>query len=164
MEEQSGHKKQIIAALAVLIVIFAIVAAAAVAGGKKDTDTAHVHSDGTVHNHVTGESTAPEATHSDATYKDGTYKATGDYTSPGGSQEITVSVTLKDNVITATSATSGASDTESKEHQEEFIANYKDLVIGKKISDVKLSRVAGSSLTSQGFNDAIQQIETDAEA
>ncbi|MDB5170224.1 MAG: hypothetical protein JWN82_620 [Candidatus Saccharibacteria bacterium] len=153
MEESSGHKKQIIVTLAVLIVIVAIVAAAMVAGNKDDTQ-----------NSGSSNTSAMTATvDPSATYTDGTYEATGDYVSPGGNEEITISVTLKDNVVTDTSAINGATDTEAKQHQDDFIGGYKSLVVGKNINEVKLSRVSGSSLTSQGFNDAIQQIRNKAE-
>jgi uncharacterized protein with FMN-binding domain len=159
MDESSGRKKQIIAALAVLIVIVVIVGGVVAFGGKDESsEHAHHHASSS-----SNSSTSTVAADPNATYKDGTYKATGDYVSPGGNQEITVSVTVKDGVITDTSAQNGASDTESKEHQEDFIDNYKSQVVGKKLSEVSLSRVSGSSLTSQGFNDAIQQIRDQAE-
>ncbi|WP_447589312.1 hypothetical protein [Microbacterium lacticum] len=37
-------------------------------------------------------------------------------------------------------------------------------VVGKDIDDVSVSRVAGSSLTSGGFNDALETIKADARA
>jgi hypothetical protein len=37
-------------------------------------------------------------------------------------------------------------------------------VVGKSLDDIKVSKVAGSSLTSGGFNKAIEQIKTDATA
>ena len=42
--------------------------------------------------------------------------------------------------------------------------NVKTLVVGKKITDVKLDKVSGSSLTPKGFNDALEQIKTLAKA
>ena len=161
MEESPGRKKQIIAMLAVLIVIVVIVGGAVALNGKDDSHDEHDHTHTTSSN---VESPAETATDPNASYKDGTYKATGDYVSPGGSQEITVSVTVENGIITDTSAQNGANDTESKEHQGDFIAGYKSKVVGKKLSEVSLSRVSGSSLTSQGFNDAIQQIRQDAKS
>jgi hypothetical protein len=38
------------------------------------------------------------------------------------------------------------------------------LVVGKSVDEVSLSRVAGSSLTSLGFNNALTQIKEDAKA
>lgn len=97
------------------------------------------------------------------TYKPGTYNATGHYTSPGGNQSITISLSVAaDGTVTDTTATSGAIDRESDEWQGRFINGYKQQVVGKKISDIQLSRVSGSSLTSQGFNEAVDQISQQA--
>ena len=73
-------------------------------------------------------------------------------------------MTLKDGAVTETSATSGAIDDEGKEYQSDFIAGYKQQVVGKKVDTISLSRVSGSSLTSQGFNNALKQIETQAQS
>jgi len=96
-------------------------------------------------------------------YRDGTYTAIGSYDSPGGTERLTVEVTLQDGVITSTSAQPGASDSESATFEAQFISGYKQLIIGKNIADVSLSRVSGSSLTSQGFNDALEQIKKQAQ-
>jgi uncharacterized protein with FMN-binding domain len=97
-------------------------------------------------------------------FKDGTYSATGSYDSPGGTETIDVTVTLANNVITSVAATPRANVQEAAEYQQAFISGYQPLVVGKKITDVSLTRVAGSSLTSIGFNDAISQIESKAAA
>ena len=97
-----------------------------------------------------------------ATYKDGTYSATGSYSTPNGRESIELTVTITNNVITDTSLVENARSGEARDYQAEFASNYKDLVVGKKVNDVSLSRVAGSSLTSYGFNAALTQIKTDA--
>ncbi|MGB4758809.1 MAG: hypothetical protein WBP26_02015 [Candidatus Saccharimonadales bacterium] len=107
--------------------------------------------------------TATEETAS-STYQDGTYSASGTYSTPGGQESVIVSVTLKDNVVTATSATGSGKDRDSRQYQSRFINGYKTLVVGKKISDIQLSQVSGSSLTSSGFNKALDQIEQQAAA
>lgn len=97
-----------------------------------------------------------------SSYKDGTYSATGAYVSPGGRESIELTVTIKDGVITSTELKQNANDGDAKQYQAAFAGGYKDLVVGKKVDEVKLSRVAGSSLTSNGFNDALNQIKEDA--
>jgi uncharacterized protein with FMN-binding domain len=97
-------------------------------------------------------------------YKDGTYQATGSYSTPGGRESINLRVTLKGGVITATSLVQNARDGESKFYQNAFDGSYKDLVVSKSVDQVSLSRVAGSSLTSNGFNQALDQIKEDASA
>ena len=95
-------------------------------------------------------------------YKDGTYNATGDYTSPGGQESIDVKVTLADKKITDVTVTPHPASGTSVQYQTEFANNFKPMVVGKSIDEVTLSRVAGSSLTSTGFNDALDQIKADA--
>ncbi len=99
-----------------------------------------------------------------ATYANGTYEATGEYVSPGGRESIDVSVTVMNGKITDTTITPNADSGEAEEYQQRFAANYKDMVVGKSIDEVSLTRVAGSSLTGIGFNDALEQIKEDAAA
>lgn len=97
-------------------------------------------------------------------YEDGVYTATGTYATPGGNESIDVAVTLENGEITDTSLTEKGMTGEAQEYQGRFAANYKELIVGKSIDEVSLSRVAGSSLTSNGFNDALDQIKDDARA
>lgn len=95
-------------------------------------------------------------------YKDGTYTATGSYMSPGGSDQIAVTVTLKNDIITDASVTPKPGDNTSARYENIFATNYKQYVVGKDITTLKLTKVSGSSLTSAGFNAAIKQIEAQA--
>ncbi len=97
-------------------------------------------------------------------YKDGTYTATGHYSSPGGAETIGVSLTLKDGVITDATVTPEATRPMSMRMQGMFTENYKPLVVGKSLDEVSLTKVSGSSLTPKGFNDAVAQIKTEAQA
>ncbi|MDB5179635.1 MAG: hypothetical protein JWN12_267 [Candidatus Saccharibacteria bacterium] len=108
---------------------------------------------------ITAADTAPSTT-----YKDGTYNATGSYVSPEGKESIELTVTLKDGIITSTSLVGDATGGNAKDYQAQFASGYKDLVVGRNIDRVALSRVAGSSLTSNGFKDALDQIKTNAKA
>ncbi len=98
-------------------------------------------------------------------YKAGDYSAIGDYQSPGGAQEIKIRLTLSsDGTITDTSAEGDDKSSDSKFYQSSFIANYKKKVVGKKIDEVTLDRVGASSLTSAGFNNALEDINNQAKA
>lgn len=90
--------------------------------------------------------------------KDGEYQAIGNYTSPGGPETIRVKVVIKDEIIKDVSVEPQAKRAVSKRYQNEFTKNYKSFVVGKKISEIQLDKVAGSSLTPKGFNDAISEI------
>jgi len=95
-------------------------------------------------------------------YKDGSYTANGSYLTPGGQESVDVQVVLTDGTVTDTTLTQKAISGDAKEYQAQFASGYKSLVVGKKIDDISLSRVAGSSLTSGGFNRALEQIKSDA--
>lgn len=97
-----------------------------------------------------------------STYSDGTYTASGSYSSPGGSETISITLTLAGDVITAATAEGEATGGPSSQYQGEFVDNFAALIVGKDIDDVSLDKVAGSSLTSGGFNAATETIKSDA--
>lgn len=159
-QSETSSKKKVLTALALLIVVFVIVGGLAMSKDNEKGETSEEGSTSTSH------SAAPQtpAVSSTATFKDGTYKATASYGSPAGNQDITINVTLKDGKIADTSAVAGATDETAKDYQMQFIDGYKSQVVGKDIKSVNLTRVSGSSLTPNGFNDAIRQIEQQAKA
>ncbi|WP_457101539.1 FMN-binding protein [Microbacterium sp. P5_E9] len=95
-------------------------------------------------------------------YEDGTYTADGTYSTPESVETITVTVTLESDIITAVEVTGNPSKPESKVYQGKFIGGISEEVVGKDIDEISVSRVAGSSLTSSGFNAAIETIKDDA--
>jgi uncharacterized protein with FMN-binding domain len=97
-------------------------------------------------------------------YADGTYSAEGSYATPESVETIDVTITLQNDVITAVEVTGDPKAAESRRYQSEFIGGISDAVVGQSIDDVSVSRVAGSSLTSGGFNEALQAIKSDAAA
>ena len=94
-------------------------------------------------------------------YKDGTYDADGSYRTPGGTESVNVKVTLVNNTITAVEVM-GSGNGESAQYQGMFKEGISDAVVGKNIDEIQVSRVSGSSLTSTGFNNAIETIKKDA--
>jgi uncharacterized protein with FMN-binding domain len=95
-------------------------------------------------------------------YADGTYTESGDYQAPSGTETVTVTVTLADDTVTAVEVTGDATDPQAMLHQKEFIDGIGAVVVGKKLDDLQVDRVGGSSLTSGGFNAAIAAIKVDA--
>jgi len=95
-------------------------------------------------------------------YADGTYTADGSYATPESVETIAVTVTLEDDVITAVKVAGDPQKRESEQYQGQFIGGIADVVVGQDIDDIQVSRVAGSSLTSGGFNDAIETIKSEA--
>jgi len=84
--------------------------------------------------------------------------------SPGGNDQVAVTLTLANDVIVDVTATPSAQDRTSQRYQSRFVSGYKQYVLGKNISDVNLTSVSGSSLTPIGFNNALAQIKAQAKA
>jgi len=97
-------------------------------------------------------------------YTDGTYTAEGSYQTPETVEQISVTLTLADGVVTDVEVTGDPQAPESKQYQGQFIDGIADEVVGVAVDDLNVSRVAGSSLTSGGFNDAVQSIKEQAAA
>ncbi|MET0297554.1 MAG: hypothetical protein ABW024_09145 [Microbacterium sp.] len=98
------------------------------------------------------------------TYADGTYEAEGSYQTPESVETIDVSITLADGVVSAVEVTGDPQKPESERYQGEFIGGIADEVVGKSLDEISVSRVAGSSLTSGGFNEALETIKAEAAA
>jgi len=94
-------------------------------------------------------------------YADGNYVADGGYQSPDGSETIEVSLTLVDGVVTAVAVTPQGSGT-SQRYQSQFAGGVGAETIGKPIDEIDVARIAGSSLTSGGFREALATIKADA--
>ena len=137
----------------------------------KDGDSDNNESDGptvtTVNSNVPQQPvvvpTKPVAVKS-STYKNGSYSATGSYMSPGGEDQIAVTLTIANDIVTAASVTPEAGDHTSARYQQKFISGYQGYVVGKNISSIYLTKVSGASLTPKGFNDALNQIKAQAKA
>jgi hypothetical protein len=67
-------------------------------------------------------------------------------------------------VVTGVEVTGDPQKSESEKYQGEFIGGIADVVVGQEIDSLSVSRVAGSSLTSGGFNQAIESIKSEAAA
>ena len=107
---------------------------------------------------------AGDAPASSGSYADGEYSATGEYQSPGGPESIEVTVSLEGNVVTEVTVTGNATAGNALRYQTEFEEGIAAEVVGVNIDELAVDKVAGSSLTSDGFNDAIAQIKADADA
>ncbi len=96
-------------------------------------------------------------------YADGSYEATGRYSNPGGTSEVGVELTLEGDTVSAVTVTPMASGT-SLQFQEKFAGGIADEIVGTPVDDLDVGKVAGSSLTAGGFNEALEAIKADAQA
>jgi uncharacterized protein with FMN-binding domain len=113
---------------------------------------------------ATTDSSSSSSSSSDATFKDGTYSGEASYVNPGGNSKLKVDLTLADNKITKIKVTPEATDPTSKGHQTDFASGIAAETVGKRIDQLHVTVVAGSSLTHLGFDKAIEQIESEARA
>lgn len=97
-----------------------------------------------------------------AEYTDGTYTESGDYTSPNGAEKVDVTLTIESNTVTDVTVVGYGENPNSIQFQGEFIDGIADEVVGKNIDELSVDKVAGSSLTSGGFNKAVDAIKADA--
>ena len=114
---------------------------------------------------TTGSTPAPGASTpagSGADYKDGTYSADGTYVSPNGTETVGVELTLASGTVTDVQITQHPSNPNTRKFQGEFAGGIAGQVVGKNIDQLNVSKVAGSSLTSGGFNQAVEQIKSEA--
>lgn len=109
-------------------------------------------------------SAAPSAAAGAASYKDGTYTADGNYVSPNGNETVGVELTLAGGAVTGVKITPHPTNPNTRKFQGEFAGGIQSQIVGKKLDEVKVSKVAGSSLTSGGFNQAVEKIKSEARA
>ena len=95
-------------------------------------------------------------------YADGEYTQVGGYVSPGGNEEIGITLTVKDDVVTAISTEPMPSNPTAKLYQERFSGGIQDQIVGVRLDDLAVEKVAGSSLTSGGFAQAAEKIKSEA--
>jgi hypothetical protein len=99
---------------------------------------------------------------SNATYKDGEYTEQGAYNSPGGPELISVDLTIKSNAVSAVVVKTVKADPTATQYEKLFEQGISKAIVGKQINELNVSRVGGSSLTSMGFNDALDKIKSSA--
>lgn len=150
-----------------LLGVAGIVTLAGCSGGTTSDAAAPAPAETTVAPAATSEPSQSAATGSattSGTYADGTYEATGQYATPESVETIDVTLTLAGDTITAVNVTGDPQAAESRRYQSEFIGGIAGEVVGKKLDEISVSKVAGSSLTSGGFNTAVETIKTEAKA
>lgn len=97
-------------------------------------------------------------------YKDGTYTASSSYYVPNGNENIKVTLAVSNGVVSSASVFNSEGDPTSAYFQQNFASSFKHYVVGQKIASLQLGVIAGASDTSQGFNNALSRIESQAKA
>lgn len=100
----------------------------------------------------------------ESAYVDGEYSADGQYSSPAGAENVSLTVTLEGGVIVDASFEADSEHPTSQKLQQQFQEGFLEEVQGANIDEVNLDVVNGSSLTPKGFNDALEKIKSEARA
>jgi uncharacterized protein with FMN-binding domain len=158
-----AHKKMLAAAAAASVLLIT-----AACGSSEESDGGSTKPAATsaapTSDAPSGDPATPDVGAEEAGYADGDYEAEGSYSNPGGESTVKVALTISDGTISKVDVTPGATNGTSKQYQTQFAGGIGEQVVGKSLDDLDVSKVAGSSLTSQGFNDAIDQIKAEAGA
>lgn len=96
-------------------------------------------------------------------YRDGQYSATGHYVTPGGDESIGVTLVVAHGVVTDTVVRTEATSSTARQFQIQFATGVAAAVVGRDLAGLAITRVAGASLTSVGFDDALTRIRADAD-
>lgn len=169
-DQPSNDNRKLIASFIVIAAV--VIVAFGVNFFAKTDQPAESNSAATTSTATTGDTSQSTATNSTepadtatsgSDFKDGSYSASGSYATPEGQESITVNITIADGTVTGTSLGQNGSNRETREYQAKFASGYEAQVIGKALSEISLSRVSGSSLTSNGFNKALQTIKDQAQ-
>ena len=105
----------------------------------------------------------PQTIKKSTKYKNGTYSVTTSYDTPADLQNMGLSITINNDMVIGSTFTNMANDGKSSRYQNAFAGGYKAQIVGKNIDSINLDAVSGASLTSAGFNDALNQIKTTAQ-
>ncbi|EIT88527.1 hypothetical protein A200_02935 [Parascardovia denticolens IPLA 20019] len=117
-----------------------------------------------------GQSTASAAPRSDPNrslpadsgkYKDGRFASKAIY-GPASEDSIDVSVTVSGQKVADVTVTPHPATPVSKKYQTGFIKEIKGTIVGKPLKDLKVTKVAGASWTSDAFNKALDVVRQEA--
>jgi uncharacterized protein with FMN-binding domain len=159
--EQQSRKKVIATALSVVALAAGVLVADRLRGIRAEATSSGMAGSGSG---TTSSTTSSGGAASLGNYKDGTYSASASYFVPHGDQSIQVTLTVKSGVVTSATVQNSESDPTSANYQEGFASEYKSLVVGQKLAGLNLAGVAGASDTTQGFDQAVSQIQSQAKA
>jgi len=158
-QKQGMNKNMIMVGIAVVVIIAVIAAGGFVFTRNKQQSVVEAPKQDSTTGAMQENSSAQNGT---SIYKDGKYEAVGEYSYHSGKESIDVTVTLANGLIQEVDVQALAKSAISKEKQADFIANYKEQVVGKNIDEVNLGKISGSSLTPLGFNAALEDIKAQA--
>ena len=89
-----------------------------------------------------------------------TYTTEVTYLTPAGQEKHTLTITVVENMITEFAMTVQTTDPVSKKYQTDFTKSINELIATQPITQIaNLDAVAGASLTTKAFTDALSQLK-----
>lgn len=167
--EHNSRNKLIASAVVIAAVVLVAFGASIISGNKSDasssagSDASLSESSAVTADTSAASQSATTPSSAAANYKNGTYSASESYLTPGGTEAITVTLSVANDRVTSVSVEQNASNHESADYQDRFAAKYKSKVVGKALSSLNLSRISGASDTTRGLNDALGAIRSKAQ-
>jgi len=95
-------------------------------------------------------------------FQDGSFAAEGHYLTPGGAEALGVRLTVTAGQVVECQVTVRATSPTARQFQRQFASRYARQVVSRDLESLAVSRVAGASLTSLGFDNALGQIRAAA--
>lgn len=168
------EKQQIIGLISIIIIAGSATAGVVMLKNIQDEGTTgsastSVSADTTTDSIASASSSSASSSTAESTtasnYADGTYTATGSFYTPDGTESMEVTITLASGTITDVSLDySSIYNRESYMYTNMFSNSIDSYAVGESIDSLSLRRVAGASLTTDGFNNALETIRNDAAA
>lgn len=122
-----------------------------------------VGTDKTKTNNQNTGSSSSTSTVTKLTFKDGSYEVSLDYQVPRGTNNMKATITIKDDIITEVATVNTVASAKSEEYTKPFSEQISAEVVGKKLSEAKITKIAGASGTSKAFDDILDQVIEKAE-
>lgn len=98
-------------------------------------------------------------------FANGSYTASASYNTPAGAHNLSVTLNVENDQVVWVQASSDGKHPESQEYTERFLGGLDARVVGVPLADLgRLGAVNGASLTPKGFDAALEQIRSQAEA
>jgi cytoskeletal protein RodZ len=94
-------------------------------------------------------------------YTNGTYRTQSTYRTPEGTYVMDVTLVIANDSVTSASLSFDADGARSG-YSKRFTSGYQNQVIGKNLEGLNLSRVSGASLTTNAYNNALNNIRSQA--
>lgn len=163
----SARTRLALSALAVSVAAGGLLTGCAAQAGTVSTASPDLTEEPTSAASATGTSSASASASGEASatkYTDGEYSETGPYQTPGGPEELDVTLTIEDDTVTAVAVEGSGKTANANRYQASFAGGIEAVAVGKSLDELEVGAIAGASLAPKGFNAAVEKIRAAAQA